>query len=52
MEMPDLSFMTTKDLLDLAFGCAKSRDPSDQAFAKACLKEVAKRKPTTEQPNG
>lgn len=44
-EAPDLSFMTTADLVALMGECGQSPEPSDQAFAKACRDEIARRKP-------
>lgn len=42
---PMLDHMSTADLVAMMGECARSDDPSDQAFAKSCRDEIARRKP-------
>jgi hypothetical protein len=46
IERPDLSEVSTQDLIGMMLGCGLSNDPSDKQFAKFCRDEIAKRKPT------
>lgn len=44
IEAPDVSHMSRDDLCALIVATGQSKDPSDIAFAKACVAELAKRK--------
>jgi len=43
-EAPDLSDMPVSDLVPLMLACSMSNDKSDQAFARACRDEIARKK--------
>lgn len=45
MDRPDLTQTSTDDIVVMLMTCGLSRDPDDQAFAKACRDELARRKP-------
>jgi hypothetical protein len=49
---PDLSHMKTDELVALMLATGASTDKSDQEFAKACSKEIAKRKPEHQGEKG
>lgn len=45
MDKPDLSHMTTMELVMLMGACGRSEDQSDKDFAKFCREEIKRRKP-------
>lgn len=46
--MPDLSFMTTEELVQMLKDCSSLLE--DKWFCEGIAKEIAKRKPTNETP--